>query len=183
VELSFLRKDSSTFGGFLNIAKEQDVREFQEQIIEPTGSQVILREYQSILKEQDLPVLGPGGRISVFFTASAWLEADIGVRKRLRSVPSQWRQQSEIVQEILRQLSERTLEQNSVRISARLGYFELSKYEPQRWLRPAFVFLLEIVSAVEPGVAWRDTIIAPAATTTETEIALEDGFGSWTNTG
>jgi hypothetical protein len=71
---------------------------------------------------------------------------------------------------------DRVPQQAKVRIAAAFGYFELSKYEPQLWLRPAFVFLLQ-VSSENPDLAWQDTIVEAA--TTNSGISSVEDLGSW----
>jgi hypothetical protein len=64
-------------------------------------------------------------------------------------------------------------------ILAGFGYFELSKYEPQSWLRPTFVFSIDLQPGNRSFPSSRFTIVEPA--TEGCGIGLEEGLGSWTD--
>ena len=103
-----------------------------------------------------------------------WMEADIVVRKRSVRITGQWRS----TEQILRRLpSEVAAGQENIEISANFGYLELSKYEVQAWLRPAFMFVVRNVSTAEDRVPWAYSLAEPATQTTQ--VSLDEGLGSW----
>jgi hypothetical protein len=58
-----------------------------------------------------------------------------------------------------------------------VGYFELSKYETQLFLRPAFVFIFSMPGDAEDAVSWQTIRVEPA--TVWDEIHLRAGLGQW----
>ena len=90
------------------------------------------------------------------------------------ALPSEWRELGPIVASV----AESAEDSPGVRIRFAFGYHEASKYEYQRWLRPAFVFLLDQPS-LEDGVRWRTAIVQPATESEELppEAGLEGVLG------
>lgn len=152
-------------------------------------SHVIVAEYSSFLgsgalsvagprgEYEDVPVVGPGGRLTVYRTSRngerGWLQADLVVRPTARPISSSWRPASEILRQWEIRYSETP---EPLKVSAAFGYFELSKYERQTWLRPALVFDVGQPGS-ERSVAWQESLVLPA--TTSSEISLSEGLGSW----
>jgi hypothetical protein len=105
------------------------------------------------------------------------VEANVVVRRRLSPIPSRWQSYRELIGRVRSRISGRVPERAKVRIEPAFGYFELSKYEPQLWLRPAFVFLLQVVFSEGSDLAWQDTIVEAA--TTNSDVSPGEGLGSW----
>jgi hypothetical protein len=140
-------------------------------------SSVVISTARSRLPEHELPVLGPGGRLTVYSVSGA-LEVDVTIRKRRKLIASHGRGPDEIASHISRQIS--MLGGNLVIASVEglLGYFELSKYDRQRYLRPAFVLVVSFRSPNDDSsVLWRSTVVEPA--TTAPGLSLGEGLGSW----
>jgi hypothetical protein len=144
---------------------------------EPPRSEVILAEYSSVLRDPTIPVVGPGGHLTVYRTSfhgeTNLLQIDLVIRPTRNPIPSRWRSASEIFRQWETRYSE---EQEPLKISAAFGYFELSKYERQVWLRPAFVFDVGH-PGTENTVAWQESFVLAA--TRSSEISLNEGLGSW----
>jgi hypothetical protein len=102
--------------------------------------------------------IGPGGRITVY---GPQRKADIVVRHRVRRLGGVWKPPAGIVDTVDTLLDDET--PKDVRLRAAFGYFEASKYEQQRYLRPAFVFLLDRFAARE-GPRWRVATVTAATT-------------------
>ncbi|HYZ75440.1 MAG TPA: hypothetical protein VE641_20335, partial [Chthoniobacterales bacterium] len=106
----------------------------------------IVAVYESVLENDNIPVIGPGGRYFVYRNSAPeddyGFEIDLVVRKRLAPLASQWRQTAELFAAVNRQIAERVADEDDLVISAAFGYFELSKYELQTLLRPAFLISL-----------------------------------------
>src|SRR4029077_7745602 len=162
------------FEGLLGGAQEIDRRDFVS-TVQP-ASQSLDGEFRSRLPEQALPVLGPGGRVTVYDTADAF-QADIVVRRRVREVASRWRPVEEIYADIATRVVASRYLDGQRRVYGAFGYFELSKYERQSWLRPVFVISLEHARAGSERVLLESTI-AVAATITP-GISQAEGLGNW----
>jgi hypothetical protein len=159
----------------IGMAEAEDERQFRR--VQNLKSDFILAEFQSRLGgDVGLDVIGPGGRVTVY-SGQASVAASVVVRSRLKPIPSQLRPYTELAERISRRISERVPEKAYVRIRAAFGYFELSKYEPQLWLRPAFVFLLRVTFSEGTALAWQDTLVEAA--TTNSDISSVEGLGSW----
>src|SRR5262249_19530388 len=120
-------------------------------------SEAVFVEMRSRLNQSGMPVLGPGGKVTIYREPET-LQADIVIRKLLGPTPSQWRESSEIS----RRVRNRVAEHEHAQIQGSLGYFELSKYDQQTWMRPAFVFILDIEFSANRNITWRETIVEPA---------------------
>jgi len=136
-------------------------------------SEAIYVEMRSRVTQFGMPVLGPGGKVTIYREPES-LQADIVIRSLLERTPSQWRESSEIS----RRVRNKTAEHEHALIQGSLGYFELSKYDQQTWLRPAFVFILDIEFSANRNITWRETIVESATTTTK--ISDAEGLGAWT---
>jgi hypothetical protein len=103
------------------------------------------------------------------------LVADVIVRRRTKSVTSDWRDPDEMAQNVMQRIlgySQELVES----VVVEFGYLELSKYEPQNWMRP--VALVTFAALVRDGRnKWMATIAEP--TTQIAEIDLLDGIGNW----
>jgi len=129
---------------------------------------------ESLDSNEYLPVLGAGGRI-IFFQTDRGVGAELTIRRRLEPEEARWRDPAEIIS---RFRWEYQISRPMPRLRAGFGYFELSKYEFQRLMRPVFIFSLEQSQDEErhlPG--WRTTIVEPA--TTSSEFTLQEGMGNW----
>ena len=140
------------------------------------------------------PVVGPGGRLTFYETAKK-LHVDVVVRNRIDEIASSWRTAEAIEQDLRTKMAAQGEIDETAKLYGEFGYFELSKFETQNWLRPAFVFVVRRTAEVEGAplpaehedapagprrvtVNWHDTI-AVAATTSD-EVPLDEGLGSWT---
>jgi hypothetical protein len=130
---------------------------------------------RSSRSDSPLPVLGPGGRIVVFGDDRGG-SAEVTVRRRLDTKEGSWRDPDEITARL------RLLYYNDNNpaplLRAAFGYFELSKYERQKLMRPVFVFALEQPQNEERGLpGWRTTTVEPA--TVSPDFTLEEGIDNW----
>jgi hypothetical protein len=143
--------------------------------IEPTASQVILAEMQSLLNlaEHEEQVIGPGGRITVY-RGDRGMEADLVVRRRVGEIPSSWRRPELIVSRVQAEIAGQP---EGIEVSCQFGYLEVSKYERQEWLRPVFLLSFQNTGALEGQVPWQYGVVEPAST--NLELSLEEGLGSW----
>jgi hypothetical protein len=167
-------------GSFLEIllrsTRSMALREDQRLFVEtrPQRSSTILFDLRSFLT-QALPVLGPGGRVLVS-RGIGEIDADVVVRKRNTEIVSKWVGE-DLVLEPLRELISGYGDEEYVTVLPSFGYFELSKYEPQFVMRPAFVFMVQGLYPAEIGPSWLQTVVVPA--TTSPNVPLEEGLGSW----
>jgi hypothetical protein len=92
-------------------------------------------------------------------------------------VKSRWREPPEVSEALRAKLAEQGPSRDIAKIYATLGYFELSKYEAQRWLRPVFLLFVERILVEDARVQWQSTLAEPA--TTSAEVPLDEGLGSW----
>lgn len=166
-------------GVLLETGSREDERqympEFGEMNFEETGATRQFVSYRSRI-DADVPVIGPGGGISIFRTASSiWV--DITVRKRLEKLPSRWRAFRKIYQPYKQEFAPW---KKQIEVEPMLGYFELSKYEAQLFLRPAFVFIFSMPGEGD-SIAWQSVRVEPA--TSSKEIPLRAGLGQWLSSG
>ncbi|MEA2233090.1 MAG: hypothetical protein QOD83_2906 [Solirubrobacteraceae bacterium] len=120
------------------------------------------------------PAIGPGGRVRALRRTRGSL-IEIVVRPRVyRSIPSSWRRPDAIVNSV----AEAAADSPRARIRFAFGYHEASSYEEQRWLRPAFVFLLD-QPRLHTGGRWRIALVEPATDTDELppDAGLENVLG------
>jgi hypothetical protein len=156
--------------GLLRIAGNEDNRTYLHS--EFPQAETVVSEIHSRLPLEDLPVIGPGGRITVYREPGG-AQVDIVVRHRERPIPSTWRQRSEIAEPVRR----RVADYDDVIIHGNFGYYELSKYARQTHLRPAFLFLLDVSVSLEPEarVTWREQVVVAASTAEG--LAVTEGLG------
>ncbi|HEY2955743.1 MAG TPA: hypothetical protein VGK89_10895 [Candidatus Eisenbacteria bacterium] len=150
----------------------EDPRSFHE-VREP-DSHAFLAQSESSLPEVGLPVIGPGGRITVTARGSQ-AAADIVVRRREEKVASGWRSTADLIEAVRRRFSVRPPGEKIVEMYGAFGYFELSKYERQDWLRPAVVLSLKIAFAEDERIEWGDSIVEPV--TVAENLAPREGLG------
>jgi hypothetical protein len=133
------------------------------------------------------PMVGPGGRLT-FYDCQDHIDVDLVVRKRIKSIRSQWRSSGEIVEDLRVKASRQATLGESSTICGALGYFELSKFEAQNWVRPVFLFYVTRSADVEAtpleGTATRNIPVTRLSTvavaaTSSAAIPLEAGLGSW----
>ena len=95
------------------------------------------------------------------------------IRGRGLDFSSDWKD----ITDILRRVVELSSATKKISISAKYGYFELSKYELQMVMRPVFVFVLDgYVEAVRLP-SWRQTVVESA--TYSADISDDEGLGAW----
>ena len=170
---------SNFLGAVLEASSREDQRqyvsEFGDAIFEEIGAAKQFVSYGSRI-DSDVSVIGPGGRISIFRTAtSIWV--DITVRKRLKKLPSRWRAYRKIFEPYRQEFAPW---KKQIEVEPMLGYFELSKYEAQLFLRPAFVFIFSMPGDGD-SVSWQTVRVEPA--TSSKEISLRAGLGQWVSSG
>jgi hypothetical protein len=156
------------------IAEREDQRIFNDSEVRST---VIRMNLESSLPGVGIPVIGPGGRIIVAAEAGT-LTADIVTRKRAEGVASMWRKHDDLESNLLRRIAERSGGHRITELVGTFGYFELSKYERQEWLRPTFLVSVRMCTDSEvPGdsIEWADAIVEPASTSPGVEVW--DGLG------
>lgn len=143
----------------------------------PLGAtQVVRADVRSFLPEQGLPIIGPGGRVTIYDMGDH-IQADVVVRNRTKAVQSQWREASEVNDAVRTKIAEQGPFRDVAKIYGTFGYFESSKYEAQQWLRPAFLFFIERILVEDARVQWQSTLAEPA--TTSDEVPLDQGLGNW----
>jgi hypothetical protein len=180
VELRFMQERSrwvSEFDAIVSsvVRAEDNRRKISQSTLE---SEVVPFEYETTLNDLgDLSVVGPGGRIIVTrqHAPTQAFSADIVVRPRMRSISSEWRDNTEVARHIIQRMEAYSQGPAVERIAVQFGYLELSKYESQSWMRP--VALVSFPALMEHGrVKWIATIAEPV--TTAKEIDLFDGLGN-----
>lgn len=117
-----------------------------------------------------LPTVGPGGRIDLYATRHR-TDVLLSVRHRLFPLSSSWRPPGEIVSSITEAVGQRP-----ARITAQVGYFELSFHDYQDLLRPALVAMLEDDNDQDEAPRWRTIIVLPL---TRSDVDDRAGFGAW----
>jgi hypothetical protein len=122
-----------------------------------------------------LPVLGPGGKVLIQDSDAAFM-ADITIRRRrLQAIASgEWNDPELLYRSLTTEFGDFP---TNVEIDARLGYFELSKYDDQSLIRPVFMFLVRPHDELsEKGyVAWEIVRVQPA--TLNKLVAEREGLG------
>jgi hypothetical protein len=140
-----------------------------------TRSEVIAAEWESRIAELGLPVIGPGGRILIAHEATG-TTAEAVIRKRGETVFSRLRSTDDLIASLSRRIAQHPDGSASI-VEAAFGYFELSKYERQDWLRPVFMVSIEITIPGDERIRWVETIVEPA---TEADgLGPAEGLGSW----
>jgi hypothetical protein len=160
-----------------SILEEEDDRRidefrFPDEFVAQTGG-VIATTRIATPDGEVMPVLGPGGRV-VFHETADGLQFDIVVRRRGKWLESRWRRPDRLAGALLDGLGLGAEDQPFAKINATLGYFELSKYEAQRVIRPVF---LAVADVFLEAVAVRS--VTAVAATTGINIELSEGLGAW----
>jgi hypothetical protein len=172
---AFLREQSvvSLIESLETFASREYARSFRR--LEQAESHVVLAQMSSRLNIEGIRprVIGPGGRITVY-RGTDWTEVDLAVRRRVAQINSKWRRPERIMDGLLREIG---LPPDGLELTAQFGYLELSKYELQEWLRPAFLFVVQTSSSGEYRVPWQFTTVEPASVAAE--IPNEEGLGAW----
>jgi hypothetical protein len=104
----------------------------------------------------DVRQVGPGGRLTVYKTHQ---RSQIMIRRRVWPLGSAWRPPTEIMETVNDMIGQEPA--NDARLRGAFGYFEASKLESQRCLRPVFVFVLDRAAA-EQGPRWRVASVVAA---------------------
>jgi len=176
LEIRFDRSQNSTVVDpsqtAIAIAREEDPeRKFLELRRDHEGS-----EFQvSRTLIESLPVLGPGGQVLIQDSDAAFM-ADITIRSReLQGITSeQWNDPGLVYRSLTAEFGDY---RDYLEIKARIGYFELSKYDAQSLIRPVFMFLIQSQSKSSEAsyVAWETTRVHSA--TLNKSIAEREGLG------
>jgi hypothetical protein len=157
-------------------ALEEDSRKL-ERTVEPSG--IVSVELVSSIENgftganDNIPVVGPGGRAIVYRLTDGSLVSEIVVRRRESDVASHWKD----IRDIVRRINEISSGADKLTISATYGYFELSKYELQLVMRPTFIFVIDGYSEAAGAPDWRQTIVEPA--TYSSPFSDDEGLGTW----
>jgi len=154
------------------IAREEDPeRKFLELRRDHEGSEFSV----SRTLIESLPVMGPGGQVLIQDSDVAFM-ADITIRSReLQGIASeQWNDPGLVYRSLAAEFGDY---RDYLEIKARLGYFELSKYDAQSLIRPVFMFQIQLQSESSQGshVVWETTHVQPA--TLNKSIAEREGLG------
>ena len=117
--------------------------------------------------------LGPGGRVTLYERQQ---RSDIVIRRRVRQIAGAWRAPTALLETVNDMVGQEPATDG--RLRAALGYFEASKLESQRYLRPVFVFVWERTTA-EEGPRWRVATVVAATTLGDLPITagLESAAG------
>lgn len=139
-----------------------------------THSEVVLADIRTGTSDVpgNLPVVGPGGRI-ILYQGAETIDADVVIRRRDVRIPARWRNPARVVRGLEQELAD---EPETVEIFAQFGYLELSKYEPQSLLRPAFIFVIQTSQVRENQLRWQYAIAQPA--TVNENVPIEEGLGT-----
>jgi hypothetical protein len=154
------RKSISYVESIMAIAKDEDPRrELLELKSADEGSQFLV----SRTTIGSLPVVGPGGQVLIQMSDSVFM-ADITIRRRnLLAIHSErWADPEKIYRTLTDEFGDYEQE---IEIEPTLGYFELSKYDVQRLLRPVFMFVIwPRNQGPEQGqLSWETARILPAS--------------------
>jgi len=154
------------------------IQQLDDRIVEPVSRTAALEDeswplpasslldFRTRIPENGLRVLGPGGRLTLYSGLQvpradrpAPVTLEVVVRSRASVLSSvRWLEPVEIVR-VLEPLFEA-----QIQVSAELGYFEGSAYEPQQILRPVWFVEAETIEPREPGYgpAWRRQFVEAA---------------------
>lgn len=157
-------------------ALNEDPRKL-ERVVEPSSS-IVAMEFtssigNSLVGAKNTPVVGPGGRAIVYRLTDGSLVSEVVVRRREGEIPSRWKD----IGDIVRRVNEISVGAETLSISSTYGYFELSKYELQLVMRPAFIFVIDGYSTPAGAPDWRQTVVEPA--TYSSRVSDEEGLGTW----
>jgi hypothetical protein len=120
------------------------------------------------LQNREIDVIGPGGTFSVYQVGER-LTADATLRRREgKGVLARWRDPVEIVERARAQLRQAG---GGSRFRVNFGYFEASKYEPQKWLALTFAFAID--RSAEGGPRFAFSFVESATVPREMETARD----------
>lgn len=106
---------------------------------------------------EDRVSVGPGGRVrAVRLPNSVLIEGT--ARRRTHRLGGEWRRLGDVMDSVRTAIDEA---ERRMTLRFAFGYHEASKFEQQRWLRPAYVFLIEQPSR-ELGLRWRVALVEAA---------------------
>ncbi len=108
------------------------------------------------LSVNNIKPVGPGGRI-IYYPRRRLVE--IVVRRRGKNLGGYWRNSTDVANRASTYLE--IGDAPEIRLRARFGYYEASKYESQFLLLPVFLFLLDRPTANE-GPRWRVSTVEAA---------------------
>jgi hypothetical protein len=133
---------------------------------------IAVREF--LTSVDDIPVVGPGGRIT-FYTNQGGFTVDISVRRRTGRVDGNWSwRDPDLITAAWSRLSEGRLIESRIEF----GYFEAGLHDVQLLLRPAYMFTATYQSTASRRGGWRTVIVEPATSARETsdDAGLETWF-------
>jgi hypothetical protein len=143
--------------------------------LERPASDFVVDVLGSRLPDVGLPVLGPGGRLTTFAFRDG-LQLDVTMRNRTARLDSSWRSGDDIVHWIRRRILAAGDGLPVKRLRGAFGYFELSKYQRQRYMRPAFVVAADLYQPPDTPL-WTSFVVEAA--TESPELPIGAGLGDW----
>jgi hypothetical protein len=150
-----------------SVAEEEDARTFSR--TEGNEANEVSFELESSVEENGVPVVGPGGRVTLYSNLKS---ADVVTRTRRDSVPSIWKDPGDVARRLSREIEDSA----PTHMHMTFGYFELSKYEFQAVMRPVLILIADRAPEGRiPG--WRYVAVEPASSAQG--IADSSGLGSW----
>jgi hypothetical protein len=154
------------------IARDEDrERGFSELRRVHEGSQFLV----SRTSIEMLPVLGPGGQVLIQDSEAAFV-ADITIRKRYAQgmTSEKWIDTELAYRSLAAEFREYP---QNVGIQAWLGYYELSKYDHQSFIRPVFMFVVRShdEDPEKSYIAWETVRLWPA--TSNKKVTEREGLG------
>ncbi len=140
------------------VCEAVDERAYEPRLDDPDLSEMLVAVVQSRIADYGLPVLGPGGMLTLFDDTRR-IVGDLVVRRRGEEIsePGRWREPEEIAEPITARF-----DRAGVKLSAELGYFEASRFTEQRLLRPAYVVVIDRPQPAGEGPGWRTVVVEPA---------------------
>lgn len=140
-----------------------------------SDTQIAIAEFDTALRADGSAVVGPGGRIVIYRTATD-IRAEIVVRRRIRERSARSRSVDQVMGDVLRELDIEAGRQEISRTIPAIGYLELSKFEIQRFMRLVLLVRVEIDgSETQPPSSF--SIVVPLSEAVDVEPTA--GLGSW----
>jgi hypothetical protein len=150
-----------------------DRRYSRPPVVDALSATQPITELRSSIHAEDLPVIGPGGRM-LLVDDRLGQRGELVVRTRTGEVAaSEWRAPSEIVGGLVGRLPA------AVELHVALGYFEASLRERQDWMRPVVMLVIDHTAVDEEDLSWRHVIVEPA--THVADLRLDTGLELWFN--